>query len=76
MTMMVEQKSGKAAYNPSDPATPRIRPEHYVQALLYMAIFRYNYGVAYSNFIRICYTLNTPTAFWILLQLQDCSLML
>ena len=50
MTMMVEQKSGKAAYNPSDPATPRIRPEHYVQALLYMAIFRYNYGVAYSNF--------------------------
>lgn len=48
MTMMVEQKSGKAAYNPSDPATPRIRPEHYVQALLYMAIFRYNYGVAYS----------------------------
>lgn len=50
MTMMVEQKSGKAAYNPSDPSTPRIRPEHYVQALLYMAIFRYNYGVAYSNF--------------------------
>ena len=50
MTMMVEQKSGKAAYNPSDPATPRIRPEHYVQALLYMAIFRYNYGVAYSTF--------------------------
>ena len=50
MTMMVEQKSGKAAYNPSDPATPRVRPEHYVQALLYMAIFRYNYGVPYSNF--------------------------
>lgn len=50
MTMMVEQKSGKAAYNPSDPATPRVRPEHYVQALLYMAIFRYNYGVPYSYF--------------------------
>lgn len=50
MTMMVEQKSGKAAYNPSDPATPRVRPEHYVQALLYMSIFRYNYGVPYSNF--------------------------
>ena len=50
MTTMVEQKSGKAAYNPSDPATPRVRPEHYVQALLYMAIFRYNYGVPYSNF--------------------------
>lgn len=50
MTMMVEQKSGKAAYNPSDPATPRVRPEHYVQALLYMAIFRYNYSVPYSNF--------------------------
>ena len=50
MTMMVEQKSGKATYNPSDPATPRVRPEHYVQALLYMAIFRYNYGVPYSNF--------------------------
>ena len=50
MTMMVEQKSGKAAYNPSDPATPRVRPEHYVQALLYMAIFRYNYGVPYCNF--------------------------
>ena len=50
MKMMVEQKSGKAAYNPNDPTTPRIRPEHYVQALLYMAIFRYNYGVLYSNF--------------------------
>lgn len=49
LTLMVEQKSGKASYK-SSPETPRIRPDHYVQALLYRAIFRYNYGVAYKDF--------------------------
>lgn len=49
LTLMVEQKSGKASYK-SSPETPRIRPDHYVQALLYRAIFRYNYGMAYKDF--------------------------
>lgn len=49
LTLMVEQKSGKASYK-SSPETPHIRPDHYVQALLYRAIFRYNYGVAYKDF--------------------------
>lgn len=49
MTLMVEQKSGKASHK-STAETPRIRPDHYVQALLYRAIFRYNYGVAYKDF--------------------------
>lgn len=49
LTLMVEQKSGKASYK-SSPETPRIRPDHYVQALLYRAIFRYNYGMVYKDF--------------------------
>lgn len=49
MTLLMEQKSGLAS-SKSSVETPRIRPDHYVQALLYRAIFRYNYGVPYKNF--------------------------
>lgn len=49
MTLMVEQKSGQAS-SKSSLESPRVRPDHYVQALLYRAIFRYNYGVPYKNF--------------------------
>lgn len=49
MTLMVEQKSGQAS-SKSSLESPRVRPDHYVQALLYRAIFRYNYGVPYKDF--------------------------
>lgn len=49
MTLLMEQKSGLAS-SKSSVETPRIRPDHYVQALLYRAIFRYNYGVPYKDF--------------------------
>lgn len=49
MTLLMEQKAGLAS-SKSSVETPRIRPDHYVQALLYRAIFRYNYGVPYKNF--------------------------
>lgn len=42
--VLIEQKSGKGAYNPGSPDTPRHQPKHYVQMLLYMAILRYNFS--------------------------------
>lgn len=49
--VLIEQKSGKAAFVPHDPTpdTPRQREEHYVQMLLYMAILRYNYRTLYEQ---------------------------
>ncbi|MCD8301738.1 MAG: DNA2/NAM7 family helicase [Prevotellaceae bacterium] len=45
MSLVIEQKSGKAEYVPyaSPAAPPRAREEHCVQMLLYMAILKYNY---------------------------------
>ncbi len=51
MRILIEQKSGKAAFVPHDPTPdqPRPREEHYVQMLLYMAILRYNFSETYEK---------------------------
>lgn len=51
MRVLIEQKSGKAAFMPFDPSpdTPRQREEHYVQMLLYMAVLRYNFRPQYER---------------------------
>lgn len=51
MRVLIEQKSGKAAFVPNDstPNNPQPREEHYVQMLLYMAILRYNHREQYEH---------------------------
>lgn len=51
MRVLIEQKSGKAAFVPYDPTpqNPQPREEHYVQMLLYMAILRYNHRQTYEQ---------------------------
>ncbi len=51
MRILIEQKSGKAAFVPHDPTPdcPQPREEHYVQMLLYMAILRYNHRATYEQ---------------------------
>lgn len=39
--VVIEQKSGRGAYNPQNPDTPRARTPHYVQLLLYRALLHY-----------------------------------
>ncbi len=39
--VLIEQKSGRGAYNPQSPDTPRARTSHYVQLLLYRALLHY-----------------------------------
>lgn len=46
--VLIEQKSGKGAYNPGQPDTPRQQVKHYVQMLLYMAVLRYNFHEEYA----------------------------
>lgn len=46
--VIIEQKSGKGAYNPGQPDTPRQQVKHYVQMLLYMAVLRYNFHEEYA----------------------------
>ena len=46
--VLIEQKSGKGAYNPGQPDTPRQHVKHYVQMLLYMAVLRYNFHEEYA----------------------------
>lgn len=50
MRVLIEQKSGKAAFVPYDPEpdNPKPREEHYVQMLLYMALVRYNHRRTYE----------------------------
>ena len=45
--VLIEQKSGKAAYPETDP--PRELEKHYVQLLLYMLLIRYNYHDKYER---------------------------
>ncbi len=47
--VIIEQKSGKGAFPYDGFAKPRHREEHYVQLLLYMLIFRYNYRDTYER---------------------------
>lgn len=51
MRVLIEQKSGKAAFVPhdSEPDNPKPREEHYVQMLLYMALVRYNHHRTYEQ---------------------------
>ena len=51
MRILVEQKSGNAAFTPraSDADVPRHKEQHYIQMLLYMAIIRYNYRQVYEG---------------------------
>lgn len=51
MRVLIEQKSGKAAFVPYDPEpdNPKPRDEHYVQMLLYMALVRYNHRQTYER---------------------------
>ncbi len=51
MRVLIEQKSGKAAFVPHDPEpdNPKPREEHYVQMLLYMAVLRYNHRAIYEQ---------------------------
>ena len=49
-SLLIEQKSGRAGYNPMDPENPKKRADHFVQALLYRAIFRYNYNKKNDSF--------------------------
>lgn len=51
MRVLIEQKSGKAAFVPYDPEpdNPKPREEHYVQMLLYMALVRYNHRRLYER---------------------------
>ena len=46
--LVVEQKSGKGAWNRGNENVPLYRENHYVQLLLYMAIIRYNYRLQYE----------------------------
>lgn len=46
--LLIEQKSGKGAYPQPDPNTPSCQEKHYVQLLLYMLLFRYNYRQQYE----------------------------
>lgn len=49
MKVLIEQKSGKAAFVPgqTDDDAPRQTEQHYVQMLLYMLLVRYNYPERY-----------------------------
>lgn len=51
MRVLIEQKSGKAAFVPHDaePDNPKPREEHYAQMLLYMALVRYNHRRTYEG---------------------------
>lgn len=51
MRVLIEQKSGKAAFVPHDaePDNPKPREEHYAQMLLYMALVRYNHRRTYEE---------------------------
>ena len=51
MRVLVEQKSGKAAFVPGHDAndTPHYKEQHYIQMLLYMAIVKYNYRKQYEE---------------------------
>ena len=51
MRVLVEQKSGKAAfvYGHDTNDTPRYKEQHYIQMLLYMAIVKYNYRKQYED---------------------------
>ncbi len=51
MRILIEQKSGKAAFVPHDPEpdSPKPKEEHYVQMLLYMAVLRYNHRAQYEQ---------------------------
>lgn len=51
MRVLVEQKSGQAAfpYSSDSGQPPRHKEQHYVQMLLYMAIIRYNYREVYER---------------------------
>lgn len=57
MRVLIEQKSGKAAFVPHDPdpESPKPREEHYVQMLLYMAVLRYQYREVYERNHRQLY---------------------
>lgn len=47
--LLMEQKSGKGEYPYNNFHTPRKKEEHYVQALLYVALIRYNYKEIYEQ---------------------------
>jgi len=51
MKVLIEQKSGKAAFivNDPDPDTPKPNEPNYVQMLLYMLLVRYNYPEQYKQ---------------------------
>lgn len=51
MRVLVEQKSGKAAFIPHDTDldVPKYKEQHYIQMLLYMAIIKYNYRDIYEE---------------------------
>ncbi len=53
--VIIEQKSGKGGFPYDGFARPRHREEHYVQLLLYMLIFRYNYSETYERNNRELY---------------------
>lgn len=45
--LLIEQKSGRGAYQPGHSYAPRQQLKHYVQMLLYMATLRYNFSRQY-----------------------------
>lgn len=47
--VIIEQKSGKGGFPYDSFTRPRHREEHYVQLLMYMLIFRYNYRDKYER---------------------------
>ncbi len=47
--VIIEQKSGKGAFPYDNFVKPRHTEQHYVQMLLYMLIFRYNYRADYER---------------------------
>lgn len=47
--VLLEQKSGKGNWPYDDFIKPRIKEEHYIQILLYMALIRYNYRTIYEK---------------------------
>ena len=47
--VLIEHKSGKCGWPQSDPETPVLKEQHYVQTLLYMTLLRYNYREVYQR---------------------------